>query len=156
MKEVEQTPDQQNLLAAKNAMARFFKGKPYYIQKDGVDQPIPDDVLYEDKNIRIAATCFDYGWAMGLIDEHVKHHVDSGKQLRLHPIKNKDDETALNMYLVNEFKTHLVLKEFQAGMSLLYMWLCEGVIFKNNEGSKNEKKEGNNEGRSRRATPVGS
>lgn len=151
MKESELTPEQLNRLAAKTVMERFFKDKTYHIQKDGVDQPIPDDVLFTDKNISILTQCFDYNWGMALLEEQLKNYLASGKQLRLHPINNKQDEINLNMFFIQEFATHAVLKDFQAGTALLYMMLCEGMNFKE---YANETKKSHNERRTRRATPV--
>jgi hypothetical protein len=133
-------------------MEKFFKNKT--IHKDGKDQPIPDEMLYTDKNLSILTQCFDYNWGMGLLEEQLKGYLASGKQLHIHPINNKDDEIALNMFFIQEFKTHAVVKDFQAGTALLYMLLCEGMNFKEYTKDSNEKKKSNNEGRSRRATPI--
>lgn len=151
MRESELSPDELNTRAAKAVMEKFFRDKTYYLQKDGKDQPIPDSVLYTDSNVAVVAKCFDYNWGMEFMDEHVKRHIASGQQLRRHPITKKEDEIGLNMFLIKEFQTHAVIKEFQGGIALLYMWLCEGVVFK---GKHNETKKSDNEGRARRATSV--
>lgn len=151
LRESEQTPEQLRVLAARQSMEKFFSDKLHHF----TGEAIPDEILYSDKNINIVANWYDMTSAMEFMDEMIGKHVKSGSQLKVHPIREgkagKEDEIKLNMFLMTEHNKHGVVKDFQPGISLLYLLLCEGVAFK---GDKNEEKKGNNEGRTGRVAPA--
>jgi hypothetical protein len=138
------TPEERLHEAASAAMGRFFADKPYRLaDADGKEQPIPQEVLYDPKHVKIVVDC-SWEWAYSFVDEALKQFHSSGGVLKRHPIKTRDDEVKMNAWIVQEFNKHLVTKDFQGGMTILYMMLCEGLEFK---GTVHETKKGGNAGR---------
>jgi len=121
---------------AVQCMKRFFDGKPYYKPyPDPKDESklchnIPPEVLICPTNIDIILETPDFNEAMQIVHEEVARHKASGQRFSYSGFLDDQKEIELYNRLVREFSKLEIPYDFQGGMVLLYLWLCEGVEFK--------------------------
>lgn len=117
-------------------MKRFFLGKPYYKSypdpKDATKilTDIPQDVLISSTNVDIILSTEDLNEAMALVEEVFANLAEKNIPLVRSGRMTKDKETKFLLGLITEFRALEIPTQYQGGMMLLYLWLCEGVEFK--------------------------
>jgi hypothetical protein len=121
---------------AVQCMKRFFDGKPYYKPypdpKDDTKMlnVIPPEVLICPTNINIVIDTLEFNDAMEIAGEEIAKLRSTNTPLALAGLLDNKKETAMYMKIVREFRRLEIPYDFQGGMLLLYLWLCEGVEFK--------------------------
>lgn len=117
-------------------MKRFFAGKAYYKPypdpKDGTKllTEIPQEILISPTNIDIILTSEDYNESMELAQDAVSSLRSRGVALQFTGPPTPENETELYLRVMREFRQLEIPYNYQGGMLLLYLWLCEGVEFK--------------------------
>lgn len=118
-----------------NCLKRFFAGKLYFESYPHPDNPsklcndIPAEKLISASTINIVLDSPDFGQIMTIAHDAVEKHRAAGKTLKRSGEPTEEVETAMYLALTREFKALEIPLEFQAGIILLYLWLCEGVDF---------------------------
>jgi hypothetical protein len=121
---------------AVQCMKRFFDGKPYYQPYPDPKDParscavIPQEVLISQTNVSILLQAADLSGAMLVGQEAVSVVRSAGGTLALSGTPTDENESAMYMRVVRDFKALEIPYDFQGGMLLLYLWLCEGVQFR--------------------------
>lgn len=121
---------------AVQCMKRFFAGKPYYKPypdpKDATKTltDIPQETLISPTNIDIVLDTDDLNDAMAFAQDTIAELAQKGVPLVRSGKLTRDSETELFLGLIREFKSLEIPFQYQGGMMLLYLWLCEGVEFK--------------------------
>lgn len=121
---------------AVQCMKRFFDGRPYYKPYPDpknlgqMSTAIPQDVLISPTNVDILLMCIEFNEAMEMVQASVEKVRLAGGRFALSGDMTAEKESALYMEIVKEFRRLEIPYDYQGGMILLYLWLCEGVEFK--------------------------
>jgi hypothetical protein len=117
-------------------LKRFFSGKTYYKSyrdpKDStkVLNEIPQDVLISPTNIDIIINTNDLNEAMTFAQENIQMLREQRLPLFKSGLMTDESETHLFISLIKEIRSLEIPFQYQGGIILLYLWLCEGIEFK--------------------------
>lgn len=126
----EESKQEEWLQSAKEAL-KFFLGKMVKIGNRFLKVGNLDLVVNE-KSLKILSNSTDFNIAMRTANNAVNRLViDNNIVLEGYRIRisNYKETVLLNCWLMHEMSKHSISKEFKGGIILLYLWLCLGVTF---------------------------
>jgi hypothetical protein len=126
----EESKQEEWLQTAKESL-KFFLGKMVKIGNRFLKVGNLDLVVNE-KSLKILANSTDFNIAMRTANNAVNRLViDNSVVLEGYRIRvsNYKETVLLNCWLMHEMRKYSISKEFKGGIILLYLWLCLGVTF---------------------------
>jgi len=114
---------------ARNAM-KFFVDKMVKIGNKFV-LVTSSDLLIKEKTLGILANSTDFNIAMGTANHAVDRLLKDNITIVGHKIQisNYKESVLLNCWLMHEMRKYSIPKNLKGGLHLLYLWLCLGIAF---------------------------